>query len=76
MKAKLMGLAGSLIWIAAILFIFGTGGSLELDRISIIQILIQWAAGFAALIIGAVIAGVNQHTEHSQIQNLFRHQDK
>ncbi len=60
MKQKILDWVIFVLYFGSILYIFGIGGSLELDRISIKQTLIQWAAGFAALIIGAVIAGLRQ----------------
>ena len=47
----------------AFLFIYGTAGSLELDKITVRQALIRIGVVFGAVAIGAAVSAIKQHRE-------------
>lgn len=63
MKHKLKSLLTFILGFLAFLSFLGTGGSLELDIITVQQALIQWAALFTTVIVGVVMAAIKQRRE-------------
>lgn len=63
MKQKIISLLKFILGFLAFLFIYGTAGSLELDKITVRQALIQIGLVFGAVVVGIILSVIKQNRE-------------
>ncbi len=63
MKKNIKSLLKFFAGFLAFMYIYGTAGSLELDKITVRQALIRCGVAFGALVVGAVVAAIKHHRE-------------
>jgi hypothetical protein len=63
-KQQLIEFSVFLLFLLSLLYIIGTGGSLELNKISILHTILRWIPGFIGLAVSVIL--INRYWEGGQ----------